>query len=103
MKTIRSDSRTPATVTPGGKLERLNEKWTLIRRRRTIYTALLLLIASAQAHAGILTGRQQSGEPKPPGAQTEVAGIRRTRALRTTDPIRIDGVLSEAVWNQAAP
>ncbi|HJQ25265.1 MAG TPA: DUF5916 domain-containing protein [Blastocatellia bacterium] len=35
--------------------------------------------------------------------QVEDSGTRRIRAVYTTDPIRIDGVLNEPAWNQALP
>lgn len=60
--------------------------------------AVLILMAAAHASAQAQTAQAQQG-----GVSAEPAGARRIKAVRVTGEIRVDGVLNEAEWTQAAP
>src|SRR5215216_7503349 len=67
----------------------------MLNRTRLLLCILLFLIAGvALAWASELTEHN---------TQIEDSGTRRIKAVRTTEEIRIDGVLNETAWNQAAP
>jgi hypothetical protein len=60
---------------------------------RLLLPALALSLLIPPLHAAAQTGGPPEGGPRGPGAEIQ--------AIRTTDPIRVDGILDEPVWREA--
>jgi uncharacterized protein DUF5916/cellulose/xylan binding protein with CBM9 domain len=96
--TLSSDWPNLITLVPS-----INRATTPIFKPACLFLWTLLFVSAGIAQAQTYAAYQQSSDVKPPDAQTEIAGTRRIRAVRTRDEIRIDGTLNEPAWSQAAP
>src|SRR5437868_5027111 len=77
-----------------------------LKRFRALMFALSMTLFSV-ATQGEQTSRsinpQATSSPSPTPLSQDSKGPRRVHTIRTTDPIKIDGILDEPAWSQAEP
>src|SRR5215216_1890579 len=75
-------------------------KLMLNRTLLPLWILPFLIMGIAQAPASAFVEQPRSGGRND---QAEVSTVRRIKAIRTAEEIRIDGMLNEAAWGQAVP